>query len=408
MTAIDRLLGERVAQVIDSDALRRMLLETDRPLRVKLGLDPTSPDLHIGHAVVLDRLRAFQELGHTAVLVVGDTTAQIGDPSEKDTTRPMLTREQVKANAETYLDQFYKVVDPERTEIRWQSEWFDRFGLRDVMELTGRFTVARMIERDTFAKRLAEGSPIGMHETLYPLLQAYDSVAIRSDVELGGTDQTFNLLVGRDIQRDYDQPPQQIMTCELLVGTDGVAKMSKSLGNAIGLTDAPYEQYARTMSIPDEAMPTWFRLATPLDAAEVQTIDAGVASGALHAKVAKQRLAREIVTRWHSAEAAALAQEAWERSVGRGEGPEEVSEIEVPASEGGGLDLVQVIVASGGASSRSEARRLIGQGGVRLDGARVTDERQSVAAGATFELAVGKRFAARVRVSAPGDPTPPS
>ncbi|RPH35484.1 MAG: tyrosine--tRNA ligase, partial [Chloroflexi bacterium] len=260
-TAIETVLSRRVAQVVEAEALREML-RGDRPLRVKLGIDPTSPDLHLGHAVVLERLRAFQDLGHTAVLVVGDTTAQIGDPSEKNATRPMLSRDEVRINAETYLAQFHLVVDEARTEVRWQSEWFDEFRLREVFALMSRFTLARMIERDTFAKRLAEGAPVSMHETMYPLLQAFDSVAVESDVELGGTDQTFNLLVGRDVQRDYGQAPQQIMTSELLVGIDGVQKMSKSLGNAIGLTDAPYDMYARTMSIPDDLLPNWAGLVT--------------------------------------------------------------------------------------------------------------------------------------------------
>jgi len=265
--AVDALLTRRVAQVVERDELRRLLLTTERPLRVKLGFDPTSPDLHIGHGVVLERLRGFQDLGHLAVLVVGDTTAQLGDPSERNVTRPMLSPDQVQANARTYLDQFFQVVDPEHTEVRWQSEWFGTFGLGDVVRLMSRYTLARMMERDTFAKRLAEGAPIALHETLYPLLQAYDSVAVEADVELGGTDQTFNLLVGRDIQRDAGQTPQNILTCELLVGVDGVAKMSKSLGNAIGLTDPPYEQYARTMSISDALMPNWASLVTRWDEA---------------------------------------------------------------------------------------------------------------------------------------------
>ncbi|MDQ3879853.1 MAG: tyrosine--tRNA ligase [Chloroflexota bacterium] len=396
--AIDRLLTRRVVDVVDRDALRA-LLDGDRPLRVKLGLDPSAPDLHIGHAVVLDLLRDFQELGHTAVLIVGDTTAQIGDPSGRNVTRPMLTAEQVRANAETYLAQFYRVVDQQRSEVRWQSEWFGRFALRDVMELTSRFTLARMIERDTFAKRLADGAPIAMHETLYPLLQAYDSVAARADVELGGTDQTFNLLVGRDIQRDYGQPPQQIMTTELLVGTDGVQKMSKSLDNAIGLTDPPYEQYARTMSISDAAMPSWLRLATRVEPDEVSALIRGVESGEVHAKAAKQRLAREIVTRWHGADAAREAEAEWERRVVRGE-PAADTEVVVLRAPPGGLDVPDIIVGSGSAQSRSEARRLVRQGGVRIDGSVVPAEDRAVPPGAEFELRVGKRRAARIRIEA--------
>jgi tyrosyl-tRNA synthetase len=390
--AVERLLTHRVVQVVERDELRRLLLTADRPLRAKIGFDPTSPDLHIGHAVLLERVRAWQELGNTAVLVVGDTTAQIGDPSERNVTRPMLTEEQVRANAQTYLEQFYKVVDPDHTEIRWQSEWFGAFGLRDVFALMSKLTVARMIERDTFAKRLADGAPISMHETLYPFLQAYDSVAVEADLEMGGTDQTFNLLVGRDVQRDYGQAPQQILTCALLVGTDGVAKMSKSLGNAIGLTDAPYAQYAKAMSIPDELMDNWAHLVTRWSDEEADAFVASIASGELHGKAAKQRLAREIVARWHSERDALAAEDEWERSVGRGELTGELREVALPA--GGLLDL---LVGAELASSRGEARRLVRQRGVRLDGEVVEDEAAAVPAG-THELRVGTRSAARVRV----------
>lgn len=397
--AIEAVLTRRVAQVVEVDALRA-LLHGPRPLRVKLGIDPTSPDLHIGHAVVLERLRAFQDLGHTAVLVVGDTTAQIGDPSEKNVTRPMLTREEVHANAETYLAQFHLVVDPARTEIRWQSEWFDEFRLREVFALMSRFTLARMIERDTFAKRLAEGAPVSMHETMYPLLQAYDSVAIEADVELGGTDQTFNLLVGRDVQRDYDQAPQQIMTAEILVGTDGVQKMSKSLGNAIGLTDAPYDMYARTMSIPDDLLPNWAGLVTRWTDDEVRTFVAALQADEIHPKAAKQQLAREVVARWHADGAADEAEERWEREVGGGEGVsiadlEEV-DVSVPLA---GISLPDLLVVAGLASSRSVGRRLVRQSGVRVDGEVQTDENRMFAAGMTHEVRVGKRSAARVRLT---------
>jgi tyrosyl-tRNA synthetase len=395
--AVDRFLTHRVAQVVDRDELRRLLLAADHPLRAKIGFDPTSPDLHIGHAVLLERVRAWQDLGNTAVLVVGDTTAQIGDPSERNVTRPMLTAEQVRANAETYLEQFYTVVDPDRTEIRWQSEWFGPFGLKDVFALMSKLTVARMIERDTFAKRLAEGSPISMHATLYPFLQAYDSVAVEADLEMGGTDQTFNLLVGRDIQRDYAQPPQQILTCDLLVGTDGSAKMSKSLGNAIGLTDPAYDQYARAMSIPDELMDNWAHLVTRWSDDEADAFVASIISGELHAKAAKQRLAREIVSRWHSEEEALAAENEWERTVGRGELATELREVALPA--GGLLD---VLVGAELASSRGEARRLIRQRGVRLNGSVVEDEAFAVPAG-THEVRVGKRSAARVTVGDSAD-----
>ncbi len=392
--AVDRFLNHRVSRVVERDELRRMLLASERPLRAKIGFDPTSPDLHIGHAVLLERVRSWQDLGNIAVLVVGDTTAQIGDPSERNATRPMLTADQVRANAETYLEQFYLVVDAERTEIRWQSEWFGGFGLKDVFTLMSRLTVARMIERDTFAKRLAEGVPVSMHETLYPFLQAFDSVAVAADLEMGGTDQTFNLLVGREIQRDYDQPPQQILTCELLVGTDGVQKMSKSLGNAIGLTDTPYDQYARAMSIPDDLMHNWAHLVTRWTDAEADAFVASIASGELHAKAAKQRLAREIVSRWHASDAADLAEAEWERVIGRGEGVAELDEVTVPAGS-----YLAVLVAAGLAPSNSEARRLISQGGVRRDGEVVADASTGVEPGDSFELRVGKRRGARVTVT---------
>ncbi len=395
-TAVDQLLSHRVAQVVNRDTLRDALLRADRPLRIKFGLDPTSPDLHIGHGVVFERLRGFQDLGHTAVLVVGDTTAQIGDPSEKNSTRPMLTAEEVQANAQTYLAQFYRVVDPDRTEIRWQSEWFGGFGLADVVRLMSRLTVARMIERDTFAKRLAAGEPISMHETLYPFLQAYDSVAIQADAELGGTDQTFNLLVGRDIQRDYGQPPQQILTCELLVGTDGAQKMSKSLGNAIGLVDPPYDQYARAMSIPDALMDNWAHLVTRWTDAEADAFVAGWQSGDLHAKAAKQRLAREIVSRWHGDDAADSAQAEWERAVGRGEGVESHDVLELRAGEAG---ILTALVRSGSAPSNSAARRLLQQRGVRLDGEVVTDEGITLRPGSEAQIRIGKRRTFTVRVT---------
>ena len=391
--AVERFLTHRVAQVVERDELRRQLLSNERPLRAKIGFDPTSPDLHIGHAVLLERVRAWQDLGNTAVLVVGDTTAQIGDPSERNATRPILSAEQVRANAETYLEQFHALVDRQRTEIRWQSEWFGTFTLHDVFRLMGTLTVAHMIERDTFARRLTAGDPISMHETLYPFLQAYDSVAVSADLEMGGTDQTFNLLVGRDVQRDYGQSPQQILTCELLIGTDGTAKMSKSLGNAIGLTDRPYDQYAGTMSIPDALMDNWAHLVTRWTDEEADAFVASVASGSLHAKAAKQRLAREIVSRWHSESDALTAEEEWERAVGRGEGVAELPEFALTAH-----GIVDVLVGAQLAASRSEARRLVGQHGVRVAGSLVEDEAAVLPSG-SHEVRVGKRRAARVTLA---------
>jgi tyrosyl-tRNA synthetase len=399
---VDALLDHRVAQVVEREQLRRMLLDDARPLRVKFGVDPTSPDLHIGHSVPFERLRAFQDLGHIPVLVVGDTTAQIGDPSERNVTRPMLTAEQVRINAETYLAQFGLIVDPNRTEVRWQSEWFGKFALGDIFKLMSSFTLARMIERDTFAKRLADGIPVSMHETLYPLLQAYDSVAVEADVEIGGTDQTFNLLVGRDVQRDQGQPPQQILTVDLLVGTDGVQKMSKSLGNAVGLTDPPYEQYAKTMSIPDALMDNWAHLVTRWTDAEADALVASVASGEMHPKTAKQRLAREIVARWHGEEGAAGAEAEWERRVVQGEfSADKVIAMAVPAS---GIDLPDLVMRAGLATSRSEVRRLVRQGGVRIDGSVEKNELRRFSPSGSVEIRVGKRHVAQIELRA----APPS
>jgi tyrosyl-tRNA synthetase len=393
---IDALLNHRVAQVVDREELRRMLLDSARPLRVKFGVDPTSPDLHIGHGVPFERLRAFQDLGHVPVLVVGDTTAQIGDPSERNATRPMLTAEQVRSNAETYLAQFGLIVDPDRTEVRWQSEWFGKFGLGDIFRLMSSSTLARTIERDTFANRLADGVPISMHETLYPLLQAYDSVAVQADVELGGTDQTFNLLVGRDVQRDHGQLPQQILTVELLVGTDGVQKMSKSLGNAIGLTDPPYDQYAKTMSISDELIDNWAHLVTRWTDPEADALVASVASAELHPKAAKQRLAHEIVARWHGEDAAVAAEAEWERRVVQGEfTADAVIAMALPAT---GIDLPDLVLRAGLAASRSEVRRLVRQGGIRIDGSVEHDELRRFNSAGSVEIRVGKRQAAQVEL----------
>ena len=395
VAAVEQFLTHRVSQVIDREELRRMLLEAERPLRAKIGFDPTSPDLHIGHAVLLERVRAWQDLGNVAVLVVGDTTAQIGDPSARDATRPMLSPEAVRANAETYLAQFHMVVDRARTEIRWQSEWFDAFRLKEIFRLLSSLTLARLIERDIFARRLSAGSPISMHETLYPFLQAYDSVAVAADVEMGGTDQTFNLLVGRDVQRDYGHPAQQVLTCDLLVGTDGAQKMSKSLGNAVGLTEGPYEQYAKVMSIPDELMDNWARLVTRWAESEVEAMLAEVRSGALHAKAAKQRLAREVAARWHGEAAAAQAEEEWERSVARGEGVSEPAVVSLGV-EPEGVDLAELLVRAGLAASRAEVRRLLQQGGIRVDGVVEREPQRRFAPAESVEIRIGKRRAARL------------
>ena len=365
-TAVDRLLTRGVVEVVVRDDLRRKLLG-ERPLRVKLGVDPTRPDIHLGHYVCFRKLREFQALGHQVVVIIGDWTARIGDPSGRSVQRTMLTAEEVRANAQTYLDQFFKVVDINRAEIVWQSTWFDTFTLEDVIRLTSKYTVARMLDREDFARRYQEGSPISITELLYPLLQAYDSVAIQADVEIGGTDQTFNLLVGRDIMREMGQEPQNILTVPLLVGTDGVQKMSKSLDNYIGVTEPPEEMFGKLMSIPDWVLGDYLRLLTDIPDEEIDAMLLAAERGELNPRDIKERLAFQIVADLHSIEAAERAREAFDRLFRRRELPEQMPEIEVPA-EGW---IVQIMVQAGLASSNNEARRLIAQGGVRLDGQRV-------------------------------------
>ncbi|MGQ0552037.1 MAG: tyrosine--tRNA ligase [Planctomycetota bacterium] len=369
-------------------------LRLGRPLRIKLGVDPSSPDLHLGHAVQLGYLRRWQDLGHQAVLIVGDATAMIGDPSGKNLTRPQLSRAQVEEHAQTYLKQAGLVLDLARAEVRRNSEWFDKLGFMDAVRLGGFMTVARMLERDTFAQRLAAETPIGLHELLYPLMQAQDSVAIQADVEIGGTDQTFNLLVGRDLMREAGLPPQVCVTLPLLTGLDGVQKMSKSLGNAIGLTDDPRSMFGKAMSVPDEAMPVWFRLATTLPEADVQTWLAGPP------RQAKAALARAIVERFHGQQAGAEAAAEFDR-IFRDKGlPDEIPSSQVPAElvEAEGAWVPRVLLHLGLAESTSAARRLIREGGVRLDGERLSDEQARLASGRNCLLQVGKRRFHRVSV----------
>jgi tyrosyl-tRNA synthetase len=375
--SVDRqleLLLSGAAEVIPREELVRKL-ESGRPLRVKLGIDPSAPDLHLGHAVVLRKLRRFQDLGHTAVLIVGDFTGLVGDPSGQTETRPMLRPEELEDNARTYLEQVGRVLDLNRAEIRRNSEWLARLTFADVARLASTLTVARLLERDDFSERLTTGRPVSLQEFLYPLMQGYDSVAIRADVEMGGTDQTFNLLVGRDIQRAHDQEPQVAFTMPLLPGTDGVRKMSKSLGNHIGLSEPPEEQFGKVMSIPDEVMPTWFRLCTDLEPAELDGIEAALSDGSLRPDVAKRRLAREIVALYHGQEAADAAEKRFDRVHREHELPTDVPERELPdgAVQDGKVWLPRLLALTGLASSNADARRLIEQGGVRIDGEPVTD-----------------------------------
>ncbi len=374
---------------------------TGVPLRAKLGLDPTAPDIHLGHTVVLNKLRELQDLGHTVIFLIGDFTSMIGDPSGRNTTRPPLTREQIEANAATYCAQASLVLDPAKTEIRYNSEWSDPLGARGMIQLAARYTVARMMERDDFSNRFRAGQPISVHELLYPLMQGYDSVALRCDLELGGTDQKFNLLVGRSLQTEYGQEPQCIMTMPLLEGLDGVEKMSKSKGNTIALTDTANDMYAKLLSINDELMWKYFTLLSFRDEADIARLRATTEAGA-NPRDAKDALAREITTRFHNAAAAdAAAADFVHRA--RGGVPDE---IEAVALTGAPLGIGAVLKQARLATSTSEALRLVDGGGVRVDGTPVTDRGLKLPAG-TFVVQVGKRRFARVTLhpaTAPASP----
>jgi tyrosyl-tRNA synthetase len=363
---------------------------TGIPLRIKLGLDPTAPDIHLGHTVVLNKLRELQDLGHTVIFLIGDFTSMIGDPSGRNTTRPPLTREQIEANASTYYAQASLVLDPARTEIRYNSEWSDPLGARGLIELAARYTVARMMERDDFSRRFKAGTPISIHEFLYPLMQGYDSVALRSDLELGGTDQKFNLLVGRALQSEYGQEPQCIMTMPLLEGLDGVEKMSKSKGNYIAIADRPNDMFAKVMSISDELMWKYYELLSFRSVDDIARLRAETGDGR-NPRDAKVALAREITARFHGG-AAADAAEADFNLRARGGIPDQ---IEAVSLDGAPLGIGAVLKQARLAPSTSEAMRLIEGGGVRIDGAVVSDRSLKVPAG-TFVVQVGKRKFARV------------
>jgi tyrosyl-tRNA synthetase len=367
---------------------------TGQPLRIKLGLDPTAPDIHIGHTVVLNKMRQLQDLGHTVIFLIGDFTSMIGDPSGRNSTRPPLTREQIEANAETYFAQAGLVLDREKTEIRYNSEWSDPLGARGMIQLASRYTVARMLERDDFTKRFRAGTPISVHELLYPLMQGYDSVALQSDLELGGTDQKFNLLVGRALQQEYGQEPQCILTMPLLEGLDGVEKMSKSKNNYIGITEDANTMFAKTLSISDAQMWRWYTLLSFRPEAEIAAFRAEVAAGR-NPKDAKVMLAKEITTRFHSKAAADAAEEDFQRRAAGGI-PDEIPELQLA---GAPLAIGSLLKQAGLVPSTSEAMRLIEQGGVRLGGTVVSDKALKVPAG-TVVVQVGKRKFARVTLSA--------
>ncbi len=367
------ILCAGAAEVISREDLLRKLeaaLAAGRPLRAKLGADPSAPDLHLGHTVVLNKLRQFQDLGHTAIFLIGDFTGMIGDPTGKSETRKPLTRDQVLANAETYKAQIFKVLDPARTEIRFNSEWLDALTFADVVRLCAHYTMARILERDDFAGRYREGRPIGLHEFLYPMAQAYDSVALRADVELGGTDQKFNLLVGREIQRGFGQEAQVALIVPILEGTDGLQKMSKSLENAVGIADPPDDMFGKVMSIPDAVMPRYYDLVSGLPPGEVEAVGRAVKAGTLHPKEAKVRLGKLLVARYHSPEAAEAAARRFEEVFSRHRLPDDMVEFVVPRElvENGVVRLVRLLPAAELAPSGLEARRLILAGAVEVDG----------------------------------------
>ncbi|MBT0964063.1 tyrosine--tRNA ligase [Denitromonas iodatirespirans] len=371
-------------------------LQAGRPLRVKAGFDPTAPDLHLGHTVLLNKLRHFQDLGHHVMFLIGDFTGMIGDPSGKNATRPPLTREQILENARTYEAQVYKVLDPLRTEVCFNSTWMDDVGAAGMLKLASHYTVARMLERDDFAKRYAANQSIAVHEFLYPLCQGYDSVAMRSDVELGGTDQKFNLLVGRELQKDYGQSPQCVLMMPLLEGLDGVNKMSKSLGNYIGINESPSEIFGKLMSISDELMWRYFELLSFRSIAEIGQLRRDVSEGR-NPRDVKVLLAKELVARFHGAVAANAAHDEFEARFQRGVLPEDMPEI-VIAAEGEGCLLVHALKQAGLTSSTSEALRMIQQGAVRLDGERVESKEVSLAIGVRVIAQVGKRRFARIEI----------
>lgn len=391
------------AEIITEEDLRKKLvrsIQTKKPLKIKLGLDPTAPDIHIGHTVVLHKLRQFQELGHIVQLLIGDFTGRIGDPTGRSETRRQLTEEEVQKNAETYTRQLFKVLDQEKTEIHFNSKWLSSLSFSDVVELASKCTVARMLERDDFSKRYHSGQAISVHEFFYPLMQGYDSVALKCDIELGGTDQTFNLLMGRQLQRDYGQEEQVIITMPLLEGLDGVKKMSKSLGNYIGIDELPQEIYGKAMSIPDELMPKYFELTTDLSAEELDQIKEGLAEGKIHPRDGKMRLAHTLVRMYHGEEAANNAERHFRTVFQQRSLPKDIEEVVIEASEleEGRIWIVKLLSLLGLVSSNGEGRRMIQQGAVKINQERIGDINSQVQLEEGMVVQVGKRKFAKVKL----------
>lgn len=392
------IIKSGAVEVLPEDELVKKIeksIKKNEPMRIKLGCDPSKPDLHIGHAVVLRKLRQFQDLGHIVVLIVGDFTAMIGDPSGKSKTRPQLTIEETRINGRTYMEQADKVLTKDKLEVRYNSEWLSKMDFREVIELASKYTVAQLLERDDFEKRYKGGQPISVHELLYPLAQAMDSAAIKSDVELGGTDQKFNLIVGREIQKSYGQAPQCILTMPILEGTDGVEKMSKSLDNYIALTDVPREIFGKVMSIPDELIVRYFRYGAFAGEDEIAAMEKGLKDGSVHPRNAKVDTAKRIVSLYHDEQAAKEAFEEFERMFKKKELPDEIPEKEIDLEKES--KIMDIISLAGLSQSKKEARRLVQQGGVSVDGEKVTDPFFIVDISEYRLIKVGKRKFLRIR-----------
>jgi len=394
------IIRSGAVEVIPEDELLKKL-KNGRPLKVKWGADPSAPDIHLGHTVVLRKLKALQDLGHEIIFIIGDFTAMIGDPSGKSETRPALTAKQAKENSRTYQDQVFRILDRKKTRVVFNSKWLRKLTLEDVINLAGKYTVARMLERDDFMTRYEKERPISIHEFLYPLIQGYDSVEVKSDIEVGGTDQKFNLLVGRELQREFREEPQIILTMPLLEGTDGDNKMSKSLGNYIGVTDPPGEIFGKTMSIPDKLLLKYYRLLTDLSASEIGKIESGIKSGKLNPRDAKARLGKILVENFHGSGHAARAEKEFE-SVFKDKGvPSDIPTVAIDRAQlesDGTIWVARLLSAAKLVSSTSEARRILAQGGVRINGQAVNDEKLKVSLEKEILLNVGKRKFARIRL----------
>ncbi len=385
-----RIIKKGVEEIVPEQELINKLKKSEKewkPLRVKYGIDPTGHDVHIGHLVPIRKMREFQDLGHTGVIIIGDFTAQIGDPTGKDESRPPLTAEQVKENAATYMEQLYTVLDRKKTEVRWQSEWFGKMGMTEVLNLLGKFTLAQFLAHDTFRKRYENGLPLGMHEIMYPILQAYDSVAVKADVELGATEQKFNILAGRDMQKYFNMPEQVAILSPLLVGTDGVQKMSKSLNNYIAVNDKPFDKYGKVMSIPDNCILNYFNYATKVSPEEIEEIKKELESGEVNPKVIKQRLAREVVQMYHGEEKAQIAEAEFNRIFSQKDVPTDMPQFPVD----GAIWIVKLLTETNMCKTSGEARRLIKQGAVKIDDTKVTNSDLELRVESEMVVKVGKR-----------------